>query len=124
MATENKTLGSPFLVSKSQNVKKGQTKSEVLTTLGAPWSIEPDAEHPARELYVYKSRESQQETVFFPPILVLWKKSWFNKFDERRLTVAFENNRIVDLKYEVWGETKLDKPSAGPEGKIPSLLHP
>lgn len=123
-ATEKKTLGSPFLISKSQGVKKGQSKSEVLSILGAPWSIEPDTEHPGRELYIYKSRESEQHTVFFPPILVLWKKSWFDKFDERRLTVGFENNRIVDMKYEVWGETKLDKPSAGPEGKMPLPLHP
>ena len=124
LSVEKKHLGSPFLISKSQSLQKGQTKSEVLSTLGAPWSIEPDPEHLTRELYVYKSRESEQRTRFFPPLLVLWKKSYYNKYDERRLTVSFENNRIVDMKYEVWGDTKVDKPSDGPKGSLPSVPIP
>jgi outer membrane protein assembly factor BamE (lipoprotein component of BamABCDE complex) len=124
LSIEKKHVGSPFLVSKSQSLQKGQTKSEVLSILGAPWCIEPDPEHLSRELYIYKSRESEQRTRFFPPLLVLWKTTYYNKYDERRLTVSFENNRIVDLKYEVWGDTKLDKPSNGPQGKLPSMPIP
>lgn len=124
LSIEKKHLGSPYLVSRSQGLQKGQTKSEVLSALGAPWGIEPDSTNLARELYIYKSRESEQRTRFFPPLLVLWKKTYYNKYDERRLTVAFENNRIVDLKYEVWGETKLDRASDGPKGKLPSVPVP
>jgi len=121
LSVEKKHLGSPFLVSKSQSLQKGQTKSEVLSILGAPWSIEPDPDHVSRERYIYKSRESEQRSRFFPPLLVLWKKTYYNKYDERRLTVAFENNRIVDMKYEIWDDTKVDKATEGPKGKIPAV---
>src|SRR5262245_25639802 len=53
LSIEKKHLGSPFLVSKSQGLQKGQTKSQVLSALGAPWCIEPDPDHLSRELYVY-----------------------------------------------------------------------
>ncbi|MEW6745040.1 MAG: hypothetical protein AB1486_19985 [Planctomycetota bacterium] len=124
-STEKKQVGSPFLTTHSQLIHIGQAKTEVLSKLGAPWSINPAG--PQKELYIWKSQQQERHTIFFPPVLVVFKKSWSVKDDERRLTLAFENNRVVDMKYEVRGDDtnkNADGVGEGPEGKIPGLPRP